>query len=86
MLHVWTLRWIGGNILCFLSKVDVFGSHPVKRHDLDAWRFCLSGEGEGFGGRGFALEEHVACTDHCEDRRAHGHVGEMLAPSKEAAE
>jgi alpha-D-ribose 1-methylphosphonate 5-phosphate C-P lyase len=25
-------------------------------------------------------------TDHCEDRREHGHVGAMLAPNQEAAE
>ena len=34
------------------------------------------------GGRMFVCSD----TDHCEDRREHGHVGEMLAPSKEAAE
>lgn len=33
------------------------------------------------GGRMFVCSD----TDHCEDRREHGHVGEMLAP-KEAAE
>jgi alpha-D-ribose 1-methylphosphonate 5-phosphate C-P lyase len=34
------------------------------------------------GGRMFVCSD----TDHCEDRRAQGHAGEMLAPSKEAAE
>jgi len=34
------------------------------------------------GGRMFVCSD----TDHCEDRRAHGHVGELLAPNQEAAE
>ena len=34
------------------------------------------------GGRMFVCSD----TDHCEDRRAHGRAGEMLAPGKEAAE
>lgn len=34
------------------------------------------------GGRMFVCSD----TDHCEDRRADGHAGEMLAPGKEAAE
>jgi alpha-D-ribose 1-methylphosphonate 5-phosphate C-P lyase len=34
------------------------------------------------GGRMFVCSD----TDHCEDRREHGHVGAMLAPNQEAAE
>jgi alpha-D-ribose 1-methylphosphonate 5-phosphate C-P lyase len=34
------------------------------------------------GGRMYVCSD----TDHCEDRREHGHHGAMLAPSKEAAE
>jgi len=34
------------------------------------------------GGRMFVCSD----TDNCEDRREHGHAGEMLAPTKEAAE